>query len=184
MKSRRNDWIPWITGAALATLFFLKPKKSSATTAPAPTVTLTEDLIKQFADTTIPRGLRNNNPGNIILTIIPWKGKVANEINTDGHFEQFTKLVYGTRALLSLLASYIRGGTDTPRTILAKYAPATENNTAAYIQIVSNTTGFGADQKLTTDKSTLLKLAKAISIVENGRDVLTSDHLESAWSLL
>lgn len=32
-----------------------------------------------------PRGIRNNNPANLIKTSIPWNGKLAN--NTDGRFE-------------------------------------------------------------------------------------------------
>lgn len=47
------------------------------------------------------RGLRNNNPGNLILTSIGWDGKIPNAQNTDGTFEQFTSANYGIRANVS-----------------------------------------------------------------------------------
>jgi hypothetical protein len=36
---------------------------------------------------TEPRGWRNNNPGNVVISSAKWVGKV--EFNSDGKFEQF-----------------------------------------------------------------------------------------------
>ena len=44
------------------------------------------------------RNIKNYNPLNIILTDINWKGKIPNNKNTDGTFEQFKTLSEGTRA--------------------------------------------------------------------------------------
>src|SRR5580765_8407530 len=57
----------------------------------------------------IPRGIRNNNPGNIDYNANnDWVGKVPKEKNTDSRFEQFTDYKYGVRALIMLLRTYIK----------------------------------------------------------------------------
>ncbi len=48
----------------------------------------------------IPRGWRNNNPGNLIKTMIQWKGKLPYLSNTDSKFEQFVDFKHGIRALI------------------------------------------------------------------------------------
>ena len=44
-----------------------------------------------------PRGIRNNNPGNIRKSNVKWQGLAAEQ--TDGAFYQFTRPEYGIRAL-------------------------------------------------------------------------------------
>lgn len=137
-----------------------------------------------FLNNNYPRGIRNNNPGNIIITNIPWQGKLAKENNTDGHFEQFISFEFGLRAMIKDLTSKIKSSQDTVRKILVIYAPTSENNTEAYINSVAAAIGKAADEKLTADKQTLFKLTKAMSKVENGADYITSDLFEKAWSIL
>ena len=87
---------------------------------------------------TIPRGFRNNNPGNIRISDMPWRGKTPRQDNTDGAFEQFTSMAYGVRAMTILLRTYIkRKKLDTIEKIIPVYAPATENDVETYIQVVS-----------------------------------------------
>ena len=45
-----------------------------------------------------PRGLRNNNPGNLRLSGDRWKG--LRPVQTDKEFFQFTDMRYGYRAML------------------------------------------------------------------------------------
>lgn len=117
-----------------------------------------------------PRGIRNNNPGNLVITSIPWKGKVPVFENTDGRFEQFYNAEDGIRALmLDLLNDYQRDNANTIRKLINQFAPNHENNTAAYIQAVSNDTGFGADEIINLqNRNTMLSLVKAIIKHENG----------------
>jgi hypothetical protein len=80
-----------------------------------------------------PRGLRNNNPGNIRKGT-EWKGE------TQGHdpaFETFTSVEYGIRAIFKLIDTYIKKyNLETVQGIIARYAPAFENQTANYINSV------------------------------------------------
>lgn len=115
-----------------------------------------------------PRGIRNNNPGNIRYSPLNnWDGKVPISQNTDGSFEQFVEFRYGVAALIKLLKKYIiRYGTI--ERMISVYAPSTENNTQAYIKSVVADTGFPSNQALTTTTETLRKLTLAIAKHETG----------------
>jgi hypothetical protein len=60
-----------------------------------------------------PRGIRNNNPGNIRLTRIDWEGKLLDSDNTDREFEQFVSPYFGLRAMARNLKSYQERGVTT-----------------------------------------------------------------------
>lgn len=130
----------------------------------------TNPIPSMLNDYRLPRGYRNNNPCNIIYSAgNNWKGKVAN--NTDGHFEQFSDMAYGYRAALTLLRGdgYIRGGNDTIRKIITKFAPDNENDTAKYISDVSAMTGMDPDTPIArNDRDSLMRIVYAMSVVENG----------------
>lgn len=97
------------------------------------------------------RGIRNNNPGNLIRTAIDWRGKVPHERNTDTRFEQFETTagvpghIWGIRAMLMDVRSDIRKGLTTIKALITEYAPPVENNTAAYIKAVSSAVGIAPD---------------------------------------
>ena len=118
--------------------------------------------------TELPLGLRNNNPGNLVLTNIGWLGKVPNDQNTDRHFEQFTSIEYGLRAMAMDLRTDIRKGQNTITRLVYEYAPPTENDTQAYIAYVEKNTGINRDQTITPDFATLKKLIRAKTTFENG----------------
>lgn len=88
------------------------------------------------------RGTRNNNPGNIKLTSLSWRGKVPNSENTDGTFEQFREMPYGIRALYRLLVTYVnKYKLRSVDAIIDRYAPSGENreqNRTNYKQFVKN----------------------------------------------
>lgn len=121
--------------------------------------TITDTLMSQVA-----RGIRNNNPGNIRHGKSKWQGMSTGQ--TDPSFVQFTAPEYGIRALAVLLKNYIAGGTNTISKVIAKYAPSSENNTAAYIAQVEKNTGIGRNEPLTANDLTLL--VTAIIRHENG----------------
>jgi len=133
----------------------------------------------------LPRGMRNNNPGNIRISSNTWKEKLPIGQNTDGAFEQFRAYVWGIRAMILNLRSYFNSGTNTIRKIITKWAPSSDgNDTDAYINTVSAQTGLAPDQVLTFDRGTLQKLVRAMAYVENGRDAVQPNQFNHAWDLI
>lgn len=126
-----------------------------------------------FRNTTnLPRGIRNNNPGNL-RTGDSWQGMVGSDAQS---FIIFANVCWGIRALAMDLTSKINRGLDTISKIFPVYAPATDNNNvAAYIASVSNSTGLGPDEQLGTDPQTLADLVRAIADHENGGSSMISD---------
>ena len=132
------------------------------------------------------RGLRNNNPGNLVKTKITWDGEIPHAQNTDGHFEQFYELRYGIRALMRDIISDIKDGTTTITQFISKYSPSFENDTAAYIANVANALGLGTHAILDLSEETVLALAKIIVRVENGNDAkhITDQDYNDALNIL
>lgn len=136
----------------------------------------------------LPRGLRNNNPGNLVKTTINWQGKVPLENNTDSRFEQFVELRYGIRAKMRDLISDIKKGNNTIKKLITEFAPAFENNTAGYINSVVKMVGIGMDVPITSlTEDTLVGLCKAIAFVENGSaftSYITDQDYQDALTIL
>ncbi|EBU1219308.1 structural protein [Salmonella enterica] len=116
-----------------------------------------------------PRGIRNNNPGNIRWGD-DWKGLVPKSQRTDKDFCQFIMPEYGIRAMIVILRNYQRKhGLNTITGIISRWAPTNENNTQAYIDSVAKSTGVTPDQFIHTDDSRfMMKLLQAIIRHENG----------------
>jgi hypothetical protein len=112
---------------------------------------------------TAPRGIRNNNPGNIRATRDKWDGMVGED--KEG-FVIFSAMAYGIRAMSRNLDSYERRGLNTIETIISVWAPPNENNTESYITSVERQTGINRNQPLS--KSDRPKLIAAIISHENG----------------
>lgn len=86
-----------------------------------------------------PRGIRNNNPGNIEWSSETWQGAVPRASATDSRFIQFRAPEYGIRAMVRTLTTYqIKHGCRTITDIVSRWAPPPENNTPAYIKFVSD----------------------------------------------
>ena len=114
------------------------------------------------------RSERNNNPGNIRLTSDRWRGQVLPP--PDRGFVTFTEPKWGYRALFVILEGYmIRHGLVTIRGIIGRYAPPSENATAAYIRSVCRATGWGPDDPLDPCGRVMQDLARAITRVEGGK---------------
>lgn len=115
----------------------------------------------------LPRGVRNNNPGNIVRTGAAWGGEIA---GNDPRYAAFDSPEAGIRALgKNLIAYQEKHGLDTVAAIVARWAPATENDTASYVKAVSGELGVKADQPLDMkDPVVLARLTKAIIKQENG----------------
>ena len=133
----------------------------------------------------LPRGIRNNNPGNIRIGATEWKGKIPVTQNTDGSFEQFQDFAHGVRAMTKLLTGYIEKGFDTVMKITNRYAPAADNNQPlAYAETVAGRVGVGVNEKLSPDKATMRGLVQQMSRVENGGDYITDEIFNQAWNLI
>lgn len=81
------------------------------------------------------RGIRNKNPFNIKIDIHNnWKGKILEDKNSDGTFEQFKDITYGLRAGILLLHNYIRNGYNTVGSIISRFCP--DDTLGSYINYV------------------------------------------------
>lgn len=128
-------------------------------------------------DPTLPRGIRNNNPGNIRRSADPWQG--LSDTQTDPAFFQFTAPVYGIRALARVLKTYRdRHGLTTVQGIIGRWAPTNENNTGAYVQAVASSMGVAPNVPLAWDAGTVRALVAAIIHHENGRQPYSTALLD------
>lgn len=83
-----------------------------------------------------PRGVRNNNPGNIDRTNTIWLGedRSAAALASEKRFCVFETPQASFRALAKTLLTYQRKhGLRTVRDMISRWAPSVENNTEAYI---------------------------------------------------
>lgn len=126
------------------------------------------DVADRVGDLFTPRGIRNNNPGNIRLTNIAWQGKVSPTLNTDGAFEQFVSPLFGIRAIARDLKTDFSQGLRTLADLIAEWAPPNENNTAAYIASVAKRTGIDPGAPINLDVE-LVPVVTAIIWHENGQ---------------
>lgn len=133
-----------------------------------------------------PRGLRNNNPGNIRNSQrTEWQGEVKECDKKDNSFEEFEDMEHGYRALIKLLQNYRRRhGCRTIADFINRWAPTNENDTAAYIKSVCYKldvpTSYQPDVE---DCDTMCALAAAISEHENGVKA-DMNCIRRAWDLL
>lgn len=124
------------------------------------------------SQTTLPRGIRNNNPGNIRYDGTRWQGRAGQDGTTDSPgFVIFADMAWGSRALGLALTNMINKGADTINTLISDWAPPSENDTAAYIASVSSDTGLDAGTQLGTDPDTIASLIRAIANHENGNSI-------------
>lgn len=114
------------------------------------------------------RGLRNNNPGNIEHSPATWQGQ--SEQQTDPRFVQFDDMAHGVRALAVTLRTYaVRHGCRTVSDYISRWAPPSENNTAAYVKAVAAALWVAPTDPIDTASwSTMRELCLAISSHENG----------------
>jgi hypothetical protein len=131
-----------------------------------------------------PRGIRNNNPGNLIYTNISWTGKLSKEHNKDRRFEMFIAPEYGIRAMIKDLKNDIGKGKNTVPALISEYAPKFENNTAAYIQTICKDLKVSPTARLLPTKNTFRLLVFSISRVENGGNYITNALFDKAYAMI
>lgn len=210
MKEQNNEiwyWAGGIAGVALlgTTLLLYRKKKTSKALSPAssasygsdhsaanPTSTNNNVLPSGFINWkggssylfAMPRGIRNNNPGNIVRSGSQWHGKLPAHQNKDNSFEMFIAPEYGVRAMIKLLQNYMAKGFNTIEKIIAKYAPSTENNTEGYIRSVSQQIKVHRGAVLKPTKNTLRQLVFVMARIETGGSYLSQQLFEKAYAML
>lgn len=127
----------------------------------------------------LPRGLKNNNPLNIIKTNIEWTGKIPNNENTDGAFEQFKNIGYGYRAAARNLQTYYGAGKNTIRALIRDWNEGDDTN---YVNFVSNSVGISPDTPINL-AAVIVPIIRAMAIFENGvafAGYIETRHIENA----
>lgn len=130
----------------------------------------------------LPRGLRNNNPGNIERTSDKWVGMADQQM--DPRFVTFKTMAYGYRALFIVINTYItKHGHTTVPGILGRYAPRIENDTSMYIASVLSQMNVEKKEDIDPFNEKHMKaLARAITRVENGRSWFETD-INDGWKM-
>ena len=138
-----------------------------------------------------PRGIRNNNPGNILRAGQNWQGLSPDQ--PDGEFCKFIAPEWGLRALILVLHAYRRRGVVTVRDIVRTYCPPThrfpdgrtiKQDTGAYIRFVAGRLGVPEDATINvTSRAVLRMLLPAIVTKENGQQPYGAAVFEKAMDL-
>lgn len=136
------------------------------------------------------RGIRNNNPANIRRGGY-WRGLVNKP--TDKEFCQFISMLWGVRALLITLRTYVvKHHLYTVREIITRWAPPTDgNNTEKYIEYVEKEveqieTPLPPSLQITDfmplsqhSKCVLYIVAKAMCKIESGYNLKYATYLNA-----
>lgn len=140
---------------------------------------------KSYLNNHVVRGLRNNNPGNLVKTRLTWVGKLQN--GKDSRFEQFEYLKYGIRAQMMDVINDIKKGKNTLTKLIHEYAPSFENDTTGYINNVAKSVNIKPNEVIKSiDTKFILSLSRAIYKVELGKynvDITDSD-IKDGFNLL
>lgn len=128
-----------------------------------------------------PRGIRNNNPGNIDWIETPskrWRGMIRKETPAEGgRFAVFDSPANGVRAIAQELLLDERRGIRTIAGLVGNWAPPGENNTPAYVGAVARAAGVEADDAIDV-RSYLPRIVAAIIKHENGVQPYSVDELQ------
>lgn len=124
------------------------------------------------------RGVRNNNPGNIVY------GQFAKDMGatgSDGRFAVFPDAQTGLAAMAENLRQYSARGLDTMDKIIRRWAPPSENDTTGYINRAAGMAGVRPGQKLDFNNPAVLSAVMgAITRVENGYNPYSLDMQRTA----
>ena len=159
----------------------LPPPIKAQAEAEAVELTSTNNL---YGRSDLPRGIRNNNPGNLDFhTSNPWQGQTG--VEAKGRHATFETPQHGIRAMTKLIQNYdTKYELDTLSKIINRYAPTSENNTQGYINAISKNTGISAHEKLNLhDPATMQKLIPAMIRHENGINPYSTEVINEGLKL-
>lgn len=141
---------------------------------------------------TLPRGIRNHNPGNIRRDRTPWQGLADDQ--TDPEFFRFVSAEWGIRATARILITYRdKHRIKRLQTIINRWAPPDgerqdgqryTQNTQAYIDHVARLTGFAPDQNLDLHSYKHVRpLVEAMIRHENGMQPYSREEIDRGLEL-
>lgn len=133
----------------------------------------------QTGSSTEPRGIRNNNPGN--LNFVGQRGATL-EGGANGRFARWQTAHEGLQALANQLRLYSDRGLDSVRKVINTYAPSSENDTSAYIDQLAMFMGIDPDEAfdVKSDPAALAMLMQGIIKHENGYNPYSRDQINEA----
>lgn len=171
--------MPAVTDSANSTAEWIKNKTGWDPRSVGQTVRgwFGDDEPEQHAQAT-KRGERNNNPGNLNFA-----GQAGAALERPGgRFARFETAFDGLRALSRQLTLYAGRGINSIEKIISTWAPASDNNnTAAYIQAVSERLGVDPQAALNMgDPQTMSALMSSIIHHENGRNIYSGELINKA----
>ncbi|EMF5696399.1 TPA: hypothetical protein QCI27_003766 [Enterobacter roggenkampii] len=118
-------------------------------------------------------GFRNHNPGNL--------RSASNSTGSNGGFATFANDDDGLAAMARQLMLYGDRGNNTLESVIHTYAPRSENDTRAYIDAVSGSTGYAAQERVNLhDTETLKSVMAAMIKHENGAQPYSDEELKNA----
>ena len=128
----------------------------------------------------LPRGVRNNNPGNIeyLSPDRAWRGQIA----SDGRFRIYDTPANGVRAIAKQLQKYTASGARTVQQYISKWAPSHENPTDAYITNVARLVGVSPTETFDLYQK-LPAFVTGVIQQENGRNPYASGDI-AKWVYL
>lgn len=128
-----------------------------------------------------PRGIRNNNPLNIIHSGAKWQGLA--DFQPDKNFCKFTSMAYGIRAAVLILRSYRKKGFTTVQEIVTRWCP--DRTAPAYIQRVCKETGWPHTKVVDVfNRVEVAALLTAMTKVECANYVLQQSDINKAFSMI
>lgn len=171
--------MPAVTDSANSTAEWIKNKTGWDPRSVGQTVRgwFGDDEPEQHAQAT-KRGERNNNPGNLNFA-----GQAGAALERPGgRFARFETAFDGLRALSRQLTLYAGRGINSIEKIISTWAPGSDNNnTAAYIQAVSERLGVDPQAALNMgDPQTMSALMSSIIHHENGRNIYSGELINKA----
>lgn len=127
-----------------------------------------------------PRGIRNNNPGNIEFGSFT---EARGALGSDGRFARFASPEQGIAAMGDLLRSYQRRGLTTVAGMIGRWAPSSENDTGAYAKRVASAMGIGVNTTFdfAGNPDLAQKMVAAMIAHENGQQPFS--HAQIAGGL-
>lgn len=132
----------------------------------------------------LPRGLRNNNPGNLRAGE-DWKGEVGED--RDG-FVIFQDMSWGIRAMATLIMNDISRGYNTLSSLIGYWAPAEDHNpTSNYIASVASSTGLNPNQVIPLELATLAAIMRGMINFELGagyKAMVSNDDIQEGIELM
>lgn len=131
---------------------------------------------------TYPRGIRNNNPGNIRHGD-KWQGLADKQ--TDAAFCVFKAPEWGIRALVKILRNYqTKHGLKTVESIINRFAPQIENDTSSYILSVCQVLNVKPRDVIDVfEPGIMINLLKAVIRHENGIQPYSDEVLKKSLEL-